>query len=180
MYAYFDECLPINAYSQTLSPFHKILNNMEYSLRLVCLPVHVLRCSCLFIYFYETQCGISTTRHSKNGFTASLFDIRSHIAHCWSLHQSTCEVCSCTSSSHIIIHDLAPFPFRGVKLASASLPMINFLQYQKWRQQNFEAFTFLGWNQSLLWCWVTWFPCMIAVENMVFLLLLQERGTYHS
>jgi len=47
MYAYFDECLPINAYSQNLSRFHKILNTMECFLRLVRLPVHVLGWSIL-------------------------------------------------------------------------------------------------------------------------------------
>lgn len=105
MYAYCDECWSINAYSQNLSAFHKTLKR-NVPLRLVRLPVHVLGCSYLFIYFYGTQYGISTTQHSKNRFTASLSDsagIRSHIAHCRSLHQSPCEICSSTSGQCVTV-----------------------------------------------------------------------------
>jgi hypothetical protein len=172
MYAYFDEYLPINPYSQNLFTFHKILNNMECFLRLVRLPVRVVGCSILvYLLFQDTVCHFHNTAFKEWIYSKFVWLCWYQKSHCtllittsntlWSLQQylwTVCDSCHVLSSSHIIIHDFASFPkvlWRGVKLVSNFHPMINFLQYQKWRQWSGEPFTLLGWNLSLFWHWVT-------------------------
>lgn len=172
MYAYFDECLPINAYSQNLSTFHKILNNTECFLRLVHLSVCVVGCSILvYLLFWDTICHFHNRAFKEGIYSESVWLCWYQKSHCtlliitsntlWSLQRYLWTVSDSHHvlfSSHIIIHDFASFPkvlWRGVKLASNFHPMIIFLQYQKWRQWSGEAFTLLEWNLSLLWHWVT-------------------------
>lgn len=135
MYAYFDECLPINAYSHNLFRFLKILNNMECFLRLVRLPVHVLDQPVLvYLLFWDTVWHFHNTAFKEWIYSKSVWLCWYQTSHCTllittsntlrSLQQYLWTVCDShhvLSSSHITIHGFASFPkvlWRGVKLAS--------------------------------------------------------------